>query len=146
MHFTLLNLITRPLPRSVIVLTVYCLGFPSRFFLFDKQRLQLVHASDDSRPEKQPISNDSQMVQLKSRIYTKEVARAKLQSFSPWVICPLTHKHVPSWIRREDIATPNVNLISAFSWVTSDHLCLCSLEWFLSAQKAFSVPGFLGLQ
>lgn len=83
MHFTLLNLITHPLPRSVIVLTVYGLGFPPHFFLFDKQRLQLVHAHDDSRSEKQPIYNNFKMVQLKSHVCTKEVARAKLQSFSP---------------------------------------------------------------
>lgn len=79
MHFTLLNLITRPLPRSIIVLTVYGLGFPPHFFLFDKQRLQLVHARDDSRH----IYNDFKMVRLKSHVCTKKVVRAKLQSFSP---------------------------------------------------------------
>lgn len=68
MHFTLLNPIPSPLPRIVIILTVYCLGSPpSIFFLFNKQRLVLAHAYDDSRAEKQPVSNDLKL----SPMYTQ---------------------------------------------------------------------------
>lgn len=40
---------------------------------------------------------------------------------------PLDSQTCP-FLDNEDIAIPNVNLISGFSWGTSDHLCLCSLE------------------